>query len=591
MQPLPGGLPGFGLQAPPSAGFPQAPAATVWDAGGLIGLGEAVGSAGTLASASTLTASGGVGVGSTNADGFQDLAAAWGLGAPHSGPATAGFDPLGLDLDDLGALELELAGQNSGASGAAPASAGTGTTTTTAGPDGSSAGAATDATGSATGAEEKKERQRAQNRAKQARFRQRQKEKREEMEAKVDAAEADLERERQLNHSIRQTGAALEAVKISKDIAVAVLEAAGGSGQGAKQQRAALPAPDGAPASAASGACAAVPEPDCGCTLIGCDGVDASSASGALNPTAMWELPFQERVQLCCSIFCASESAQRALVLRAGCNADGFALDRDTRSSISENLVSDHPQMLEAVMRMSSDDVLEDWAEFGEFAAGIVAAVDSGEITEEEAERRMQPAVMYQAILHTLLMKHRPEYEQRLLAYTTHPGESEEQATARWRQVALAMGVTAEQAKGMLPHYLAYCQRMRDLGDDAASALATLQELQQLLGAAVCTCSPHFDLSLRCWYLPVHCSSMVQQYLDLAEATGALTAQPKAALLILEDFFCTAGAFVTLLQKARMTAACRPLHPDGPAIAREGLILRKLLPPDAREARLPAAPL
>lgn len=35
-------------------------------------------------------------------------------------------------------------------------------------------------------------------------------------------------------------------------------------------------------------------------------------------------------------------------------------------------------------------------------------------------------------------MKHRPEYEQRLLAYTSHPGETEEQATARWRQVAVS---------------------------------------------------------------------------------------------------------------------------------------------------------
>lgn len=40
---------------------------------------------------------------------------------------------------------------------------------------------------------------------------------------------------------------------------------------------------------------------------------------------------------------------------------------------------------------------------------------------------------------------------------------------------------------------------------------------------------------------PHPCSSMVRQYLDLAEAAGVLAAQPSAALLILEEFFCTAG--------------------------------------------------
>ncbi len=39
----------------------------------------------------------------------------------------------------------------------------------------------------------------------------------------------------------------------------------------------------------------------------------------------------------------------------------------------------------------------QDWAEFGEFAAEVVAAVDSGAMTADEAENRLQPAVMYQA--------------------------------------------------------------------------------------------------------------------------------------------------------------------------------------------------
>jgi hypothetical protein len=37
------------------------------------------------------------------------------------------------------------------------------------------------------------------------------------------------------------------------------------------------------------------------------------------------------------------------------------------------------------------------------------------------------------------------------------------------------------------------------------------------------------------------------------------------------ELFSTAGAVVTPLQKARMMALCRPLHPDVGTIVREGL--------------------
>lgn len=85
--------------------------------------------------------------------------------------------------------------------------------------------------------------------------------------------------------------------------------------------QAALPAPGSSAA------------PDCGCTLDICDSepapAPAAPSDGALNPTIMCHLPFEARVQMCCSIFCATESAQRALVQRAGCNPDGFALDKE----------------------------------------------------------------------------------------------------------------------------------------------------------------------------------------------------------------------------------------------------------------------
>lgn len=42
------------------------------------------------------------------------------------------------------------------------------------------------------------------------------------------------------------------------------------------------------------------------------------------------------------------------------------------------------------------------------------------------------------------------------------------------------MGVSTEQGKRILPHFNSYCDRMRDLGEGAASALATLQDVQQV---------------------------------------------------------------------------------------------------------------
>lgn len=43
---------------------------------------------------------------------------------------------------------------------------------------------------------------------------------------------------------------------------------------------------------------------------------------------------------------------------------------------------------------------------------------------------------------------------------------------------------------------------------------------------------------------------------------------------------CPAGAVVSPLQKARLIALCRPLHPDVPVIVREVLLLHGLLPTD-----------
>ena len=80
-------------------------------------------------------------------------------------------------------------------------------------------------------------------------------------------------------------------------------------------------------------------------------------------------------------------------------------------------------------------------------------------------------------------------------------------------------------------------------------------------------------------------SSAVGRYLQLFEAAGQLSQQPEAALLAAVELSSTAGAVVSPLQKARMLALCRPLHPDVAAIVRAGLIHFSLLEPaDAAEA-------
>ena len=74
-------------------------------------------------------------------------------------------------------------------------------------------------------------------------------------------------------------------------------------------------------------------------------------------------------------------------------------------------------------------------------------------------------------------------------------------------------------------------------------------------------------------------SASVGQYLQLFDAAGQLSQQPDATLMATMELFSTAGAVVTPLQKARMMALCRPLHPDVGTIVREGLDHYGLLEP------------
>jgi hypothetical protein len=62
-------------------------------------------------------------------------------------------------------------------------------------------------------------------------------EQREKLEATYDAVTVDLERERQLNTSMREAAAVQEALKEQKDAAVGVLEAAAGADSAGQQTR------------------------------------------------------------------------------------------------------------------------------------------------------------------------------------------------------------------------------------------------------------------------------------------------------------------------------------------------------------------
>ncbi|KAL4420387.1 hypothetical protein ABPG77_002327 [Micractinium sp. CCAP 211/92] len=431
------------------------------------------------------------------------------------------------------------------------------------------------ATAAATAADEKLERQRAMNRAKQARFRQRQKAKKEELEQQYEATAADLERERQLNETMRLSGAVMEKMQVSKDQALATLQGLGTQQQQAQQQQPQqYQRPQLQELSSSSG-----PRPsDSGSVASGSPTAATSSggpaaAGRAADSTAdaaeigerFRALTFGERVSLCTAIFKTTEPA-RAALRPVGRHFDSFALETELKRSLGEAMVAAQPQLLTAALSMTEADLFKEWEDFGEYAADVVRQVEAGRMSETEADERIRPSVLYQAVRNAILLSHRPALILSLVSHTRLPGESEEAAAARWRQVALGMGITEEGAQGCLPHYQAYCHRMVRLGQEAASSMASLQEVQQSLNVQLAELG---DASL---------SSMVQQYLGLVEAASRLSQQPTAALLAFMDLSSGAGRAVSPMQKTRMVAACRPLYPDTVAIVRHVLEQHGLLP-------------
>ena len=66
-------------------------------------------------------------------------------------------------------------------------------------------------------------------------------------------------------------------------------------------------------------------------------------------------------------------------------------------------------------------------------------------------------------------------------------------------------------------------------------------------------------------------NAAMAQYLQLFDAAGQLSRQPDAAVMLAMDLFSSVGPVMSPLQKARLLALSRPLHPDLGTIVREWL--------------------
>ncbi|KAL4430754.1 hypothetical protein ABPG75_006010 [Micractinium tetrahymenae] len=175
-----------------------------------------------------------------------------------------------------------------------------------------------------------------------------------------------------------------------------------------------------------------------------------------------------------------------------------------------------------------------------------------------------------QVMRNAILMCHRPEHFLHLVQHTKLRGESDHAAALRWRRTMLDMAFTREEALACLPHYAGYMECMLALGEEAASTLATLQELQQSLGKLGDTLS-----------------SLAEQFLGLMEAASKLQQQPSAALLAIADYYGGVAAELSEERKLRLIAACRPLQPDMLQLVRAALLHFDLMPEELRDLEPP----
>lgn len=392
-------------------------------------------------------------------------------------------------------------------------------------------------------AQQKKEELRATNRVKQQRFRQKQREQKKLQQEQFEATEADLEREREANATLKVAVQLLESVKLSKDAAVDTLQRAAASdaagGAEAKQQL--FQGNEG--------------------PLLNASGVEAAARLHAM--------PFQQRVELCCSMFRKTESVQPIVELHGTHDreqiVDAFALDLGVRQELGDHVVAAHPQLLDAMLHMSQETMLEDWGEFCKLAEETIGLLDQGQIGEAEALERLRPGTLYNTIREAILLRHRPEAIRPLMRLRRLPGESEEAAQERWRDVSDSLEFTRDQVAELLPHYLQLESRLKQLDSQSAASLETLREVQQRLR----------DQLLQ---LESGLSPQVMQYLDLVNATGQLSSQDDMRMYLLLDFYASTGTVVTEIQKARILAACVPsLNPDIPTVVSRALQRHNLL--------------
>ncbi|KAL4436565.1 hypothetical protein ABPG75_003704 [Micractinium tetrahymenae] len=303
----------------------------------------------------------------------------------------------------------------------------------------------------------------------------------------------------------------------------------------------------------------------------------ASTGGASSSASGLRQLPFEQRAVEVVSVMCPGMAAA-ASELAAAAGAAGAPVLQQLTCRASGVLLASSPQSVRAllqqeVMAMSEQDFLQDWEDFGKLAAETIAELDACRIVESVAAARLKPAVTFRALLHTLMLHHRPDIYRRLLGHTRMPEDTPEQTAARWRQAALAMGCTRAQAVQLRQRYDEYCAKLARLSRECQLSMRALtraaEEAQQQLGP---TTGGSFlaDVSLR---------SMMQQYLRLYEAAKQLSKQPDTALVVLLELHVAAGAILSEVQRARCAAMYRPLFPDIVAIVRSCLEQNDLLPP------------
>ncbi|PRW57357.1 Hydroxyproline-rich glyco family [Chlorella sorokiniana] len=349
--------------------------------------------------------------------------------------------------------------------------------------------------------EERMERMRAKNRRAQARYREKQKVKQQQFELQYATVAAELEEARWLNAELRAAVAVQEAVRENREAVEAMLQAT------AEQQRAAL-------------------QRRCtdACT---CDAEGAASC---------WQLqPFQQRVALYTQVGRACEP-MRQLVEHCSSGPQPRSLEPSTKQELRQRMARSMPEVVANVQSTSIADLMQEWAAFCEFAGQVTSAVDGGRLGEAEGEERVRPALEYIAVVKQLMLMHNAETYRQLLLRTRLPGESEDAATARWRQAA-ELAVTQAPLHGTF-------------------------------------------------------SGLAGQYVSLFEAGGTVEHQARSATLILHDFMCSSGRVLSPLQKARSVRCCvssggsgqrMAVYPDLVAITRAALDHYSLLAPQSEQ--------